>query len=281
VAIEKTLQTVMEEHLEVFLGVRLLASEYMTGKVHGGRIDSLGIDELGSPVIIEYKRGLHQNVINQGLFYLDWLLDHKAEFEMLTLKQLGTPPVVDWNNPRLLCIASDFTRYDEYAVQQINRNIALLRYKKFGEEILMLELVNATTSTTSAGQPSTAKPAKGTVAATVTGLLAQADPVMTARFTTLKDYMLSLGDDVQMKTLKLYFAFVRIKNFACVEVHPQSKKILAYLKLDPDDVTLEPGFSRDVRHIGHFGTGDLEVTIDSDEDVERAKELILRSYEAS
>ena len=32
-----------------------------------------GIDENCSPVIIEYKRALNENVINQGLFYLDWL----------------------------------------------------------------------------------------------------------------------------------------------------------------------------------------------------------------
>src|SRR5690242_8943796 len=83
IAIEKTLQTLIEQHLEVFLGVRFLVSEYSTGKTHGGRIDTLGIDENGSPIIIEYKRALNENVINQGLFYLDWLMDHKGEFELL------------------------------------------------------------------------------------------------------------------------------------------------------------------------------------------------------
>jgi RecB family endonuclease NucS len=71
IAIEKTLQTLIESHLEVFLGVRFLATEHSTGKTHGGRIDTLGIDENGSPIIIEYKRALNENVINQGLFYLD------------------------------------------------------------------------------------------------------------------------------------------------------------------------------------------------------------------
>jgi RecB family endonuclease NucS len=83
VAVEKSLQSLIERHLEKFMSVRFLASEYSTGKTHKGRIDTLGIDENGSPVIIEYKRALNENVINQGLFYLDWLLDHKAEFELL------------------------------------------------------------------------------------------------------------------------------------------------------------------------------------------------------
>src|SRR6266849_9954967 len=111
IAIEKTLQTLIEIHLEVFLGVRFLATEHSTGKTHGGRIDTLGIDENGSPIIIEYKRALNENVINQGLFYLDWSMDHKAEFELLVLKTLGqsNSNAIDWSTPRLLCIAGDFT----------------------------------------------------------------------------------------------------------------------------------------------------------------------------
>ena len=118
VAIEKTLQTLIERNLEALLGVRFLASEYSTGKVHGGRIDTLGIDENHAPIIIEYKRALNENVINQGLFYLDWLLDHKAEFKLLVMERVGKPEAdaIDWRFPRLLCVAADFTRYDQYEI---------------------------------------------------------------------------------------------------------------------------------------------------------------------
>ena len=44
-AIEKSLQTLIEQNLEALLGVRFLATEHWTGKLHGGRIDTLGIDE--------------------------------------------------------------------------------------------------------------------------------------------------------------------------------------------------------------------------------------------
>jgi hypothetical protein len=48
------------------LGVRFLASEFVTS--NGGRIDTLGLDENGCPVVIlEYKRASNENVINQGL----------------------------------------------------------------------------------------------------------------------------------------------------------------------------------------------------------------------
>jgi RecB family endonuclease NucS len=72
VALEKSLQILIEKHLDELLGIKFLASEYSTGKIYGGRIDTLGIDENGCPVIIEYKRALNENVINQGLFYPDF-----------------------------------------------------------------------------------------------------------------------------------------------------------------------------------------------------------------
>lgn len=61
-----------------------------------------------------------------------------------------------------------------------------------------------------------------------------------------------------------------IKNFACVEIHPQNGKILLYLKVNPETVTLEHGFTRDVSNIGHYGTGDIEITITNNEDIEKA-----------
>jgi hypothetical protein len=138
-ALEKSLQNLIEQHLDVFLGVRFIATEYSTGKKHRGRIDTLGLDENGSPVIIEYKRSTGENVINQGLFYLDWLLDHQAEFEALVTKALGSETAVEWSAPRLLCIAGDFTRYDEHAVEQINRSIELIRYRQYGTELLLFD----------------------------------------------------------------------------------------------------------------------------------------------
>jgi predicted transport protein len=81
--------------------------------------------------------------------------------------------------------------------------------------------------------------------------------------------------------LKLYFAFRRIRNFACVAVHPQAKDLLVYVKVDPTTIDLVPGFTRDVSKISHFGTGDLEINISSLDDLERAKPLLLASYEVS
>jgi predicted transport protein len=92
---------------------------------------------------------------------------------------------------------------------------------------------------------------------------------------------LALGDDVQLKQLKNYFAFRRIKNFACIEVFSQDPKVVVFLKVDPQSVELVPGFTRDVANIGHYGTGNLEVTLRTMADFEKAQPLLVKSYEAS
>ncbi len=246
--------------MQTFLGIRFLATEYGTGKTHAGRIDTLGLDENNCPCIIEYKRSTNENVINQGLYYLDWLLDHKAEFEILVQKKLGfdIADKIEWSGPRLICIAGDFTKYDVHAVQQINRNIELVRYARFGEELLMLDLVNAVQATgepTSGGNGGKTKSADKTVEEQ---LIAASKPLRDL-FDALKLTCLGFGDDVQMKTLKLYVAFKRIKNFASVEVKSGSNELVVYVKIDPDSIPIEPGFTRDVRDVGHWGTGDLQL----------------------
>ncbi len=282
VALERSLQRVIETNMETFFGVRFLASEYSTGVKHGGRIDSLGIDENNSPVIFEYKRAVNENVINQGLFYLDWLLDHRAEFQLLVMRMLGTEVAeqIDWRNPRLVCVASGFTRYDEHAVSQINRSIELVRYRDFDGEFLALELATAARVVSETSEESQGEKSASTQR-TVTDLLAQASDELKDLFAELEAYCENLGDDVTKKTLKFYFAFRRLQNFACVEVHPQSKAVLVYVKVDPTTVELIDGFSRDVRSIGHFGTGDLELRIKNRDHLMRALPLIQQSYEAS
>jgi hypothetical protein len=73
---EKDLQRFFEANLNVLLGVRFVASEFSTGAKHGG------LDEDGNPVIVEYKWDISESVINQGLFYLAWLVDHRGDFEI-------------------------------------------------------------------------------------------------------------------------------------------------------------------------------------------------------
>jgi predicted transport protein len=284
VALEKSLQTLFEANLEQLLGVRFLASEFIIGE---GRMDTLGIDENNAPVVIEYKRSSNENVINQGLFYLDWLMGHRKDFEWLVLETLGAEAAkaVDWSGSRLICIAGDFGKYDEHAVKQMNRNIALIRYRKFEGDLLLLEQLTAASA-----KPGTTAPVHSSAPAasavkgkykTISSQIAEAPADLLDLYHLLTDYLTAVGDDVQVKTTDYYVAFRRIKNFACVEIRNQMKKLLVFAKVNPDTIALEPGFTRDVRGIGHFGTGDLEITIQTVADLEKAKPLLDQSYQNS
>lgn len=272
VLLEKELQTVIEKNMQDFFGVTFLESEYV---IDGGRMDSIGIDENFCPVIFEYKRSMNENVINQGLFYLDWLLEHKDSFELLVLKKLGikTAEQIDWSMPRVICIAGDFNKFDEKAIKQINRNVSLIRYKKYNNEFLLFELLNSNTvkplkEETSSNTKSTDK--------TFVEQYEKAPSKMREIFDELKAYALSLGDDVSENTVKLYTAFKKIKNFATMEIY--QAKILVNFRLNPDDYKLTDTL-RDVRTIGHWGCGDLQLILRSNAEIELAKELMQKAYE--
>nr|WP_262382731.1 DUF5655 domain-containing protein [Pseudomonas mandelii] len=189
---------------------------------------------------------------------------------------------IEWSGTRLLCIAADFTRYDQHAVQLIQRNIELIRYKLFADDLLLFELVNVVSvadasASAKSVESGVGKPTPTAKDKTWQEQLAQAPSDISSLFEQTTSYLQSLGDDVQEKPLKLYLAFRRLKNFASLVV--QSKRLQLYLKLNPDSVELIEDFSRDVRAIGHWGTGDLELSLRTLADLERAKVLIERSYQ--
>ena len=167
------------------------------------------------------------------------------------------------------------------------RNIELVRYRDFGGELLALELVTGArvevTTSDGVSEPAGYTASRGGAGPgkTVSDYLEQSPQELKDRYASLEDFLTGHGDDVTKKVGKTYFAFRRLKNFACVEVRPQTKTLLVYLKVNPDSLSLEDGFGRDVRSIGHFGTSNLELRIKSAEDLVKAQPLIQQSYEAS
>ncbi|MGW7096546.1 transporter [Streptomyces sp. NPDC054874] len=276
--VEADVQSLIEAHMETMLGVRFLASEYVIDCVEGGRIDSLGIDENGAPVIVEYKRGTDAGVINQGLYYLAWLTRHRSAFDSLVRDRLGVPTAAQvlWSAPRLICVAGDFTRYDAHAVREHRRSIDLVRYRYYGSDHVSLETVVSVTGKSGAANRRTRRHAHMDAPQALqrqTGAMAE---LAVAADETLR----GLGNGITRVQRKQYAAYQRLRNFACV-IPPQQTKLLVYLKADPKSVDLTPGFTRDVTGLGHHGTGDLEVQLRTERDLERAQDLFRLSYAAA
>jgi predicted transport protein len=277
--LEKTLQKLFEDNLEELLGVRFIQSEYRTS--NGGRIDTIGIDENNCPVIIEYKKSSNENIINQGLFYLDWLLDHKADFEVIVHKSEHKVHLdeVEWSAPRLICVASDFSKYDQYAVNQINRNIDLLRYKFFDGDFLLLEqLTQVSQSNSDLAETKKIKTlkTKSTKSSqrTFNIHVAQLSENLSNVLSELDDFVRSLDSKIAYKELKFYAAYSLVRNFVCVEAISTQDKLLVYLKLHEEQFLNSKIKCRDVSKIGHYGTGNTEFTIKTLEEVEQLKPYI-------
>jgi predicted transport protein len=99
-------------------------------------------------------------------------------------------------------------------------------------------------------------------------------------YSELNDSLTAWGE-VEVAQLWHYIAYRRLVNRATVVFRPKHSVILVYLRLDPDSVDLEEGFSRDMRGVGHLGTGDLEVRVASAEDLDKVGPLIRRAFEAA
>ena len=146
--LEELLREQIERHLLEYLGVCFLAHEVVIGASEldsdeEGRIDTLGIDSEGRPVIVEYKRANDKNVVQQVLDYRDWLLKNRPMFRELVREtdQDCTDKVV-WQ-PRLIVIAGEITQKNlrEAKRNKDNTIIELVRYRRFGDDFLTLEWV--------------------------------------------------------------------------------------------------------------------------------------------
>jgi len=75
---------------------------------------------------------------------------------------------------------------------------------------------------------------------------------------------------------KFYVAYKISQNIACMEV--KGKNIKLFLKLKPSDIPNQTPYYRDVTSIGHYGTGDVELTVSSESEFETVKEFISMAY---
>ncbi|RLI99692.1 MAG: hypothetical protein DRP06_03025 [Candidatus Aenigmatarchaeota archaeon] len=271
---EKELQKLFEINLEEIFGIRFLATEFTT--THGGRIDTLGLDEEDSPVIIEYKENEKDNVINQGLFYLDWLVDHKGDFELLVQKKLGSNIKVNWDVPRLILIAQSYNEYDKYAVNRISENIELKKYIFYDNDVLFVE--NIDLSNRKIGTKKSKKTQIVYKEYTVEDHLNGKSNKIKEIFRELGEKIINLDNKINEKPLKHYVAYELDRNFT--EIVIQANAVKVYLDISKNDLNDQKNIAEDCTEVGHWTTGDRVFKISSLEEVDYAISLIKQSYES-
>ena len=282
---ERSLQKLFESNLETLLGVKYVASEFTTGDRQRGRIDTLGLDQDGTPTIIEYKKISKDNVINQGLYYLDWLVDHKGDFTIAVQKEIGSGTKIDWSTPRLILIAEEFTDYDKYAVNSIGANIELWIYRLYSGGILYLDPIfvpdlarKKPGLSNSSDKPKKDDEIKEDIQYELDWHLDGKPEIIQETFSILREKLFIFGesDEITENVTKTYIAYRHGKNFC--EVQPLKSQVKIWVDISSDDLDDPLGLSRDVRNIGHHGTGQVEIVLTDTENLEYMVGLIKQAY---
>lgn len=281
--LERNLQVLFEANLGELLNIAFLSHEHPTS--FGGRIDTLGIDKDGAPCIIEYKKNQNDSVINQGLSYLYWLLDHKADFEKICQnKKIGIE--IDWDSPRVICIAESYNKFDLDTVNILPINVELWRYRIYDESILFLEPENfqkVRVSTTNIVRKSKHDKEKQEVIQknySVDEHLEKAGEDIKSLFLKLREKIVSLDTEIKEEPQKHYIAYKLSTNFADIEVYRNQLKI--FLNVKSGQLVDHDSIARDMenpKHIGHHGNGDYEVRLEGEDNLDAVFSLIKQSYD--
>jgi predicted transport protein len=285
---EKMLQRLIESNLDTVFKSRMVATEYSTGTQHAGRIDTLALSEDNNPVIIEYKNAESSDLINQSLFYLAWIQDHKGDFQVAAQQALGDKTPVDWSAVRVICITPNYRKYDLHAARVMGAAVELWTYRLFENDVIYLEEVLRKSDAgvgAAAGSKNPIMVAAGKKAALVRATSTytfdehlQGKPDIVKQLAlAVNEFATGLDSSIEMVPKKFYVAYKTSQNILCLEV--KQKKLHLYLKLDPKRFGGPKGLSRDVSAVGHYGTGDLEITVTNQAELEQAKPFIKKAYE--
>ncbi len=278
---EKNLQALVEANLIEVLDLLFLATEYTT--TFGGRIDTLAVDTNGSPVIIEYKRNKNDNVINQSLSYLKWLKSQKPGFfEKLMIDKLGKDNAdkikLDWHNPRVICVAENYSKFDIDTAEVVPLRIELMKYRYYEDSIFALESVNvpetAATHLPMAVDTGGAKSSQDSDNGnSLDSLLAKASTDIKEMFADLRERIVAIDDSITENPTGSYVGYRMGNNFA--EIHIGKNQLKIHLR--PIDF-VDPKGSVEKIPDGYNWTMDRRVYLKSASELDYVVGLIEQSY---
>jgi len=279
-ASERELQHFVENNLKELFNIQFLTTEYSTN--HGGRIDTLGIDENNAPVIIEYKWGENNTIINQGLFYLDWLFEHFADFQLLAQQKLSSDVEIDRGSPRLILIAASYSKYDEYAINRMAENIEMWTYNKYSD-IFELKLAASSQSNKTAQHIEQKRVTKIDYDEyTIDHYLNWTSEHTKGLYLEIQEHVMDFGElgTIEEVVRKMYVAYRTNRNF----VYITFKKDKLYLDvcLKPANIrSIDKSHLRDITRIGHHGAGYSRYELTEFDQIDEAVKLLKEAYDST
>ena len=278
---ERELQRLCESNLEELFQVKFIATEFPFADEYTGRLDTIGLDFDGNPVIIEYKFDKNQAVLSQALFYMDWLVNHKGDFELAAKNKLGLNTQIKWDNPKMILVAQDYNKYDKYAVNQIGYDIYLYKYIYYKSGSLYLENINVQDNkkyhlrdNTNSHNESEEKYIRKEYEFDYH--LSKGNDEVQSLLKELHEKIIGISDQIEIRYPGLYIAYRTTRNFA--EVHILKNKITVYvLKANYED----PENKLEKVPESYQWTVDQRIDITNKKELDYAYNIICKSYEST
>ncbi|NAR60531.1 DUF5655 domain-containing protein [Acinetobacter haemolyticus] len=223
--LEREIQSLFENNLYSFTGLEFIKSEFT---IKNNRIDTLAFDpESQAFVIIEYKRERNYSVIDQGVSYLNLMLDYKADFIVeyneSQSKQLKRQDV-DWSQSRIIFVSPSFTDFQKQSTNFKDFSIELWEIKRYQGGIISVNPLQKTKSAPSIkqvqkmGSEDIKKIAKEIQTYDEAYHLADKSDDIKELYEQFRDSILNLAPDIEMNIRKNYIAF-KCKNSNLLYAH--------------------------------------------------------------
>lgn len=228
---EKQLQSLVEKNLDEIFDMTFIKTEHPT--THGGRIDTLGIDSEKRPVIIEYKEEKSSTVLLQGLYYMDWIYENKAEFEKLVRLKLKQDIPVNWESGmRLILIAKNFQIWDKFAVNRLKEEVELYEYVLYENNELKLE--KAALPKDFRTKPKTSITSEKEEYTVDYHMRKFKNPEIKEMVFQLREMVKSISGDVEERTTKEHIIYTSTVKFAAI--YTQVKQFWFDVKLPRNEI---------------------------------------------
>jgi len=271
--LERDLQRLFENNLSQIMNVEIVKSEF---SIKNKRIDTLAYDhEVKAFIIIEYKRDRNSSVVDQGMTYLSLMLQNKADFILeyneLNPKNQLSRNTVDWSQSRVVFVASDFTNNQIEATNFKDIAIDLYEVKCFGEHLLISPIKKSRAAESIKPITKKNKEYKSIneeiKVYNEDDLLANKPEEIIELYEKYRAAIINLADDIELKPLKHYITFKKNnRNLVSIEIQRTCLKL--YVNLKKGELDDPKGIARDVSSIGHYSTGDYELKISDNKNLE-------------
>lgn len=280
--LERDIQDLVETNLGELFGLQFVRSEFSLGTL---RIDTLSFDkDSRSFVIIEYKKGSNYSVVDQGMSYLGLMLNNKAEFILEYNERCNASlkrEDVDWSQSKVIFISPSFTIFQLEAINFKDLPIELWEVKRYANNTIRFDQhrpssATATIKTVSKKSEVVQAISKEVKTYTEEGHLKVANPNIVDLYNRFKELVLTIGSDVFVKPMKQYITFRTKTNITDVVVLKKSLKI--FINLPKGKLDDPKKLARDVSNLGHWGNGDYQFQISTDDDLEYIVSLVRQSY---